>query len=132
RRFSCWLVYPGPGVIVAVDKVGDEHSGDHAVGDALTGVAAGDKHPMTAGAMANEGRVIDRVEYLSRPPITDRTEFAEPFARPVLERLEALGRIVGFARTMILAADEQQFRRSPRMEPHIVIGVFGVPVEDVL
>src|SRR5439155_13888228 len=83
RRFSRWIVHPGPGVIVAIDKVGDEHSGDHAVGDALTGIAAGDKHPITAGAMADEGRVIDGVEDLSRPPVADRTELAEPSARPV-------------------------------------------------
>ena len=65
------LVELGPGVAFAFDFVGDDARGEHAVREAVAGVAGDDEGVLGARVAANEGDVVDGLEDLAGPGVVD-------------------------------------------------------------
>src|SRR6185369_10682165 len=114
------------------DHLRDHQAGDRAVGEALARVAADHVNVIDLGELADVREAISGLDDLSRPSRDDVADERKPLARPALELVPAFVRISTMTDAMIAAADEQYLVTGrARGEPHVVIGVRGVPHERV-
>src|SRR6266850_7979902 len=81
---------------------------------------------------ADEAGIIDGVEYLTGPAMIYLAKFWNQISRPCLQRFETDFRIIGFAGFVIGSSHDDEIDLSViRLDPHIMVGVEGVPIESV-
>src|SRR5258708_7079022 len=81
---------------------------------------------------ADEAGIIDGVEYLTGPAMIDLAKFWNQISRPCLQRFETDPRIIGFAGLVVGPADDDEIGFSVnRLDPHIMVGIEGVPIDCV-
>jgi hypothetical protein len=117
-----------PGARSADDQVLEKQPRQHAMGDALAGIAGRDEYAIASGIAADEPAMVDGAHYLARPAVDFLAEQGNELVDPGLDGLEALLAIIGFARLVVFSADDQVVGGSRAgIEPDVVIGVPQCP-----
>ena len=121
-----------PRAAASVMSARDEEARNHAVGDALTGIAGCHEDVLAAGIAADEAGVVDRVHDLARPAMRFAAELRHEPPDPGLQIPQTAPRRHPPRRS----CDRRRRRsdtpsRRARLQADIVIGIERVPVERV-
>src|SRR4029453_3441957 len=91
------------------------------------------KDVLISGVTPDEGRIIDGIEDLARPTMSDFAEFGQQRAYPGFQTFESSPAIICFASLVIGAANDQVLSVAAAVfKAHVVIGIERVPIERVL
>src|SRR4051812_34038860 len=87
---------------------------------------------LAARVTADKAAVVYRIEYLTGPAMSNLLQRRDERAYPFFQTLETLFTVIRFAALVILAPNNDEVVRSmARLQAHIVIGIFRIPVECV-
>ena len=81
---------------------------------------------------ADEGGIVDGVEHLTGPAMADLVKLWNQISGPCFQPLETNLCIIGFAGLVVGPADDDEIGFTVAwLNPHIMIGIEGIPIESV-
>lgn len=130
-RHTLGVVKVGPGVLDAVDLVGQQPAGEHTVRQAIARVTGDDVNLVVTLVLADESHVVHGLEDLAGPLVVGASSLGEALTSPLLELIKA-GQSLLLADLMVAATDDHVIVFVVALGQTHVLVLLGVVIEQTV